>query len=79
MEFEIIVPKLYEDMETSILREWLKKEGESVKKGEVLFTIETQKALFEVESEHEGKMEKILTQEGSDVNPLDTVGTISQE
>ena len=43
MATEILVPKVDMVMETGTFVEWLKKEGESVQKGEALFVIMTDK------------------------------------
>src|SRR3546814_15268423 len=45
---------------------WLKKEGDSVKSGDVLAGIETDKATMEVEAVDEGKLGKILVPEGAE-------------
>jgi pyruvate dehydrogenase E2 component (dihydrolipoamide acetyltransferase) len=50
--------------EGNIIR-WTKKVGEAVKKGEILLEIETDKALVEVEAQHDGVLGKILVPEGS--------------
>ena len=47
----IMMPKLGFDMAEGILIRWLKSEGESVAKGEILAEIETDKATVEVESQ----------------------------
>lgn len=50
MPIEIIVPRLGWSMEEGVFVAWLKKDGESVKAGEALFSIEGDKAVQEVES-----------------------------
>lgn len=50
-------------MTEGILLEWKKKEGEAVKKGDVLFILETEKVTYEVEAPDDGIMGKILVQE----------------
>lgn len=77
-ELEIIVPKLYEDLETATLLEWFKKEGDYIKRGDVIFNLETDKAVFEVESENTGYLSKIIINNGSEVNVMDVVGIISE-
>jgi len=47
---EVIMPKMGDGMEEGTLLEWLKKDGESVKPGEVIGTIQTDKATLELES-----------------------------
>ena len=50
MSVEIVMPRLGWTMEEGTLVEWLKKEGETVAEGEILFTVESDKAVNEVES-----------------------------
>ena len=76
---EIIVPKLYEDLESALLLEWSKKEGDRVEVGDVLFRLETDKTVFDVESEKEGILRQILVQGDSRVNVMQVVGLLSSE
>tara|TARA_B100000029_G_scaffold508121_1_gene594283 strand:- start:5963 stop:6187 length:225 start_codon:yes stop_codon:yes gene_type:complete len=69
---ELIVPVLFEDMESGIIN-WIKKNGEKVKTGDLIFTLETDKATFEVESEGEGVLEKKI-EDGEEVPVLQVVG-----
>ena len=50
MPFEVVLPRLGWNMETGRLGEWLKKGGERVEAGELLFTVEGDKATQEVEA-----------------------------
>lgn len=50
MPYEIIMPRLGWNMEEGTLVEWLKQDGETVRKGEMVCTIEGDKAAAEVES-----------------------------
>ena len=63
MPVDIVMPKLGLTMTEGMLVEWKKKEGDPVKKGEILFVLETEKVTFEVESPEEGLLGKILVQE----------------
>jgi pyruvate dehydrogenase E2 component (dihydrolipoamide acetyltransferase) len=76
---EIIVPKLYEDLETAILVEWFKKEKDHIKVGDAIFSLETDKAVFDIESENEGYLDKILVGGNSKVRVMDVVGLISTQ
>jgi pyruvate dehydrogenase E2 component (dihydrolipoamide acetyltransferase) len=60
----IVMPKPGQMTETCTVLRWLKKEGEAVKKGEVLFEIETDKAAMEVESFYDGTLLKVVVGEG---------------
>ena len=65
MPIEILMPALSPTMTEGNLAKWLKKEGESVKPGDVIAEIETDKATMEVEAVDEGTLGKILVPEGS--------------
>ena len=54
MAVEIVLPRLGWTMEEGTLVEWLKHDGDQVKAGEILFTVESDKAVNEVESFDEG-------------------------
>ena len=60
------MPALSPTMEKGNLAKWLKKEGDSVKSGDVIAEIETDKATMEVEAVDEGTLGKILVPEGTD-------------
>ncbi|MFA6272865.1 MAG: E3 binding domain-containing protein, partial [Patescibacteria group bacterium] len=68
----VILPKLGQTMEEGAIVKWHKKEGDPVKKGDILFEIETDKAALEVESFFEGTLIKILIGESITV-PVNTV------
>ena len=68
----VIFPKLGQTMEEGAIVKWLKKEGDAVAKGDILFEIETDKANLEVESFFEGVLLKIYVKEGVTV-PVNTV------
>ncbi len=50
MAIEIMMPKLGWTMEEGVLAEWIKRDGETVKPGDILFTVESDKALQEIEA-----------------------------
>jgi len=58
------VPKLGQSEETVTIVKWRKAEGEAVKKGDVLFEVETDKAVLEVESQFAGTLLKIVVPAG---------------
>ncbi|OYW32987.1 MAG: pyruvate dehydrogenase complex E1 component subunit beta, partial [Azorhizobium sp. 12-66-6] len=65
MPTDILMPALSPTMEKGNLTKWLKKEGDSVKSGDVIAEIETDKATMEVEAVDEGILGKILVAEGT--------------
>ncbi len=60
MATPVIMPKFGQMTEESAIVEWLKKEGDKVAKGDILFTVETDKSVMEVESFEEGTLLKII-------------------
>jgi pyruvate dehydrogenase E2 component (dihydrolipoamide acetyltransferase) len=72
MKAEVIMPKVDMDQETGTLVEWLKQEGDTVKKGEPLFVILTAKATIEIEAEASGILRGI-TAKKDDVIPVTEV------
>src|SRR5262249_18269124 len=66
MATQILMPALSPTMEEGKLAKWLVKEGQSIKSGDVIAEIETDKATMEVEAVDEGKLEKILVPEGTE-------------
>src|ERR1700754_5168099 len=65
MPINILMPALSPTMEKGNLAKWLKKEGDSVKPGDVIAEIETDKATMEVEAVDEGVLAKIVVPEGT--------------
>ena len=66
MPVNVLMPALSPTMEKGKLAKWLKKEGDTVKSGDVLAEIETDKATMEVEAVDEGIVGKLLIAEGTD-------------
>ena len=73
MAIELKMPALSPTMEEGTLAKWLVKEGDSVKSGDLLAEIETDKATMEFESIDEGVIEKIVVPEGTDGVKVGTV------
>jgi len=63
---QILMPALSPTMEEGKLAKWLVKEGDTVKSGDILAEIETDKATMEFEAVDEGKIGKILVPEGTE-------------
>src|SRR6202162_4058691 len=70
MPTEVLMPALSPTMEKGNLSKWLKKEGDTVKSGDVIAEIETDKATMEVEAVDEGTMGKLLVAEGTEHVPV---------
>lgn len=67
MAFEVLMPQLGLTMEEGTVSEWKKHEGDTVKAGDVILEITTDKLTNEVTSEFDGTLLKIVAQEGEDV------------
>ena len=70
MPINILMPALSPTMEKGNLAKWLKKEGESVKAGDIIAEIETDKATMEVEAVDEGVLARIVVPEGTTDVPV---------
>ena len=70
----ITLPKLGQSEEEGKIVKWRKREGDAVAKGDILFEIETDKAVLEVESYFEGTLLKIVVPEGQTVPIQSLVG-----
>jgi len=68
------MPKFGQMTEESAIVEWRKKEGDKIAKGDILFTVETDKSVMEVESFEEGTLLKIVVPPGVNVPVQSTVG-----
>ncbi len=66
MAIEIKMPALSPTMEEGTLAKWLVKEGDTVKSGDIMAEIETDKATMEFEAVDEGVIAKIIVAEGTD-------------
>lgn len=78
MATEVVIPMLGVTIETGIIVEWLKKEGDSVQKGESLFVVEADKVVTEVESPATGILARIFLPVGQKVPVLTVVAVITQ-
>lgn len=79
MSIEIKMPALSPTMEEGTLAKWLVKEWDTVKSGDIMAEIETDKATMEFEAVDEGVIAKILVSEGSDNVNVGTVIAILAE
>ena len=74
MAFAIIVPRLGWEMEEAVFVEWLKTDGDSVKEGEPLFVLESDKAVQEVEAIDSGILR--ISPNGPNQDDIVPVGTL---
>jgi pyruvate dehydrogenase E2 component (dihydrolipoyllysine-residue acetyltransferase) len=79
MAVDILMPKVFPDMQEGSIGNWVKQEGDQIKIGDVILEIETDKAVMEYEATDEGILGKILVEAGSGMIAVETpVGVILQ-
>jgi pyruvate dehydrogenase E2 component (dihydrolipoamide acetyltransferase) len=78
MATEILMPQVGQDIETAIIVEWHKKENDTVNKGDVIATVESDKATFDVEAYDSGVLLKRLYEEGQEVKVLTPIAYLGQ-
>lgn len=76
MATKIIMPQGGQDIAEGLVVRWFKKEGEPLRCGEVLCEVETEKAVFEVESPVDGVLLKILAPAGARVPVFAVIGIV---
>src|SRR5215217_2787527 len=80
MPTNILMPALSPTMEKGNLAKWLKKEGDTIKSGDIIAEIETDKATMEVEAVDEGILARIVVPEGTaDVAVNELIALIAAE
>ena len=72
------IPKLGQSEETVVIDSWRAKEGDVIKKGDILFEVETDKAVLEVESQFEGTLLKIIVPAGKEVPVMITACVLGE-
>lgn len=75
---EVLMPRLDPGMQSGKIVEWLKKEGDQIRKGEPIVVIEGEKTTFEVESPEDGPLTKILSAAGEDVQVSQPIAIIGK-
>jgi pyruvate dehydrogenase E2 component (dihydrolipoyllysine-residue acetyltransferase) len=75
---QVTLPRLGQGMESGTIVRWLKAEGDTVEKGEVLYELDTEKATQEVEAEASGTLLRILAQEGEEIDVGAAIAVIGE-
>jgi pyruvate dehydrogenase E2 component (dihydrolipoamide acetyltransferase) len=78
MATAVIMPKQGQSVETCIITRWFKNKGERVSVGDILFSYETDKAAFDLESPAEGILLDVFFGEGAEVPVLVNVAVIGK-
>jgi len=76
MAVAVLMPRQGQSVETCILGEWVKKKGDAVKVGDILFSYETDKASFEEDAKADGILLDVFFAEGDEVPVLVNVAVI---
>ena len=78
MATKIIMPQGGQDITEGLVVRWFKKEGEPIRRGEVICEVETEKAVFEVEAPSDGVLIKIVAAAGMKVSIFAVIGVIGE-
>ena len=76
MAIAVIMPKQGQSVETCIITRWFRQKGEHVNTGDILFSYETDKASFDLESPSDGTLLEIFRSDGEEVPVLENVAVI---
>lgn len=76
MATKIIMPQGGQDITEGLVVRWFKREGEPLRRGEVICEVETEKAVFEVEAPVDGVLLKIIAPAGVKVPVFGTIGIV---
>lgn len=78
MATAVLMPKLGNTVESSIIVSWLKHPGDTVSQGETICSIETDKAVMDIESPAAGTLLDVFFKEGDDVPVQTAIAAIGQ-
>lgn len=78
MAVKVIMPQAGQDLETGVVKQWLKAEGDPVSKGESLVQIETEKINLDVEAPAAGVLLRILVPNETETAIFSTIAIIGQ-
>jgi pyruvate dehydrogenase E2 component (dihydrolipoamide acetyltransferase) len=79
MAEKIIMPQGGQDLKFGTVVRWLKKEGDAVRKGELICEVETEKAVFEVNAPRDGFLIKIIKADGEEAEILTAIGYVGDK
>ncbi len=79
MATPVIMPKQGQSVETCIITQWFRKKGDAVSTGDILFSYETDKAAFDLESPADGTLLDVFFADGAEVPVLETVAVIGEK
>ncbi len=73
---DVVMPRLDPGMQSGKIVEWLKKEGDQVRKGDPILVVEGEKTTFEVEAPESGPLTKIIADVGTEVQVAERIAII---
>ncbi len=76
---EVILPKVDMDMETGVVAKWHVAAGDRVSQGDILFDMETGKAMMEVEAPASGTIRDLAPIDGAELAVVTVVAWIDAE
>jgi pyruvate dehydrogenase E2 component (dihydrolipoamide acetyltransferase) len=76
MATPILLPKQGNTVETCALVKWIKKKGDHVKRGDIVCEVETDKAMFDVDSPADGVLLEVFFNEGDDIPVLTNIAVV---
>jgi len=74
----VIMPQIGQDVETGVVTRWNKKVGDRILKGEVVASVEGDKATFDIEADASGVLLKIVVEQGQEGRVLEPVAFIGE-
>jgi len=78
MPEEIVMPRLSDTMEEGTISQWLKREGETVHKGDAILEVETDKANMELQAYSDGVIHQIIHGDGDTVTIGSVIGILAK-
>ena len=78
MAVKVIMPQAGQDLETGLVKTWLKAVGDSVAKGEPIVQIETEKVNLDVEAPAAGVLLRILVPDDTETAIFSTIAIIGE-
>jgi pyruvate dehydrogenase E2 component (dihydrolipoamide acetyltransferase) len=78
MAVKVIMPQAGQDLETGLVKQWLKAEGDAVAKGEAIVQIETEKVSLDVEAPVAGVLLRIVVPNETETPIFSTIGVIGE-
>ena len=76
---KILLPELGEGITNVEIRDVLVKEGDSIKRDQIVLILETDKASMEIPSEHDGIVSKVYVKNGDNISPNDHIMDIQSD